>query len=199
MRLVASSLAAVSALGLAACAVQPPAGPSFAAMPGPGKTFDQFQADNARCQVAAQRSIPTSPAQAANQSAVGSAVLGTAIGAAAGAALGAAGGAAGVGAAIGAGTGLLAGSAIGAGNAQASGAAMQQRYDITYAQCMTAAGETVPQPTAAAGYPGGGYPAGGYAAYPAYGYGYPYPYPYYADYWPPVAFGFGWGGGWHGH
>ena len=83
------------------------------------------------------------PAQAANNSAVGSAVVGTALGAAAGAALGSIGGAVGAGAAVGGATGLLAGSAIGAGNAQASGAAVQQRYDMTYTQCMVSKGDTV--------------------------------------------------------
>jgi hypothetical protein len=196
MRYIATSLAVAGSLGLAACAVAPPPGPSFAAMPGPGKTFDQFQADNARCQqVGVQASGPVSPAQAANQSQIGSAVVGTALGAAAGAAIGAAAGGAGVGAAIGAGTGLLAGTAVGAGNAQASAAGVQRAYDIAYAQCMAAAGEKVPDLTA--GYPAGAYPAYGYG-YPAYGYPY---YPYYGYYGAPVAVGvgWGWGGGWGWH
>jgi len=158
MRVVTTSLAVAGALGLASCAVQPPVGPSFAAMPGAGKTYDQFQADNGRCQQAASQAMgPMSPAQAANQSAVGSAVIGTALGAGAGALLGAAGGSAGTGAAIGAGVGLLAGSAVGANNAQASAATLQQRYDTTYAQCMTAAGNSIPPPPPPYGY-----------AYPAY-------------------------------
>ena len=63
-------------------------------------------------------------------------------GAAAGAAIGAASGAAGAGAAIGAGAGLLAGSAVGANNAAATYGGVQQLYDISYTQCMTAQGNT---------------------------------------------------------
>jgi hypothetical protein len=199
MRIIASSLAVAGSLGLAACAVAPPEGPSFAAMPGPGKTYDQFQQDNQRCQyVAKQAAGPNSPAQAANQSAVGSAVAGTAIGAGAGALLGAAGGNAGVGAAIGAGAGLLAGSAIGANNAQASAAGLQRVYDINYAQCMAAAGEKVPDFTGPPGYPPPPYPAGYVAPPPPYGYAYP---AYYGPgyYYPPVEVGIGFGYGWHRH
>jgi uncharacterized protein YcfJ len=197
MRYVATSLAVAGTLGLAACAVEPPQGPSFAAMPGNGKTYEEFQQDNYRCQQTAMQSVPYSPAQAANQSAVGSAVIGTALGAAAGAALGSVGGAVGAGAAVGGAAGLLAGSAIGANNAQASSAGLQQRYDVTFAQCMAAAGEKVPDLTANSG---GGYPAPAVAYAPAYGYPAYYPPPYY--YGPPVAVGvgFGWGGGyWRRH
>jgi Glycine-zipper domain len=190
MRGVGSSVALIGVLGVAACAVQPPQGPSFAAMPGNGKTFEQFQGDDARCRgVALGANGGVTSAQAANQSGVGSAVAGTALGAAAGALLGSTGGAVGAGAAIGAGAGLLAGSAIGAGNAQASSASLQRNYDNTYAQCMVAAGESVPTY--------GGPPYAAYPPYPAYGYAYPPPVVGYA-YGPPVAFGFGWGwgGGW---
>jgi uncharacterized protein YcfJ len=179
MRIVATSSALAGMLGLAACAVQPPAGPSFAAMPGNGKTYEQFQADNARCQQTAQQANGSmTPAQAANQSAVGSAVVGTALGAGAGALIGAAGGAAGAGAAIGAGAGLLAGSAIGANNAQASAASLQRNYDTVYAQCMSAAGDQVPGMSGgAAAYPPGTYPPGTYppGAYPPPPPGYAYP------------------------
>ncbi len=184
MRRVGTSVALAGVLGLGACAVQAPTGPSFAAMPGNGKTFEQFQADDGRCrQVAMQANGNVNPAQAANQSAVGSAVAGTALGAAAGALIGSTAGAVGAGAAIGAGAGLLAGSAIGANAAGASAASLQRNYDITYAQCMAAAGEQVPT-------------AGAAPAYPAYGYAYPPGYygPY--AYGPPVVFGW-WG--WHRH
>ena len=186
-----------STVALSACAVAPPPGPSVMAMPGQGKTFAEFQQDDGYChQAAAQSTGGASPAVAANNAAVGSALLGTALGAGIGAALGSVGGAVGAGAAIGGATGLLAGSAIGAGNAQASGAAVQQRYDMVYAQCMASKGNSVqPAPGAYAG----GY-APGYAPAPAYAYGYGYPSPYYypygpAWYGPSVAIGFG--GGWH--
>jgi hypothetical protein len=133
-----------SVLALSACAVAPPSGPSVMALPGQGKSFQAFQQEDVSCrQYASAQTGGASPAQAATNSAVGSAVLGTALGAAAGAALGSVGGAMGAGAAIGGATGLLAGSAIGAGNAQASGASLQQRYDIAYTQCMYANGDTV--------------------------------------------------------
>lgn len=189
MRRIGSYVALAGAVGLGACAVRPPAGPSFAAMPGDGKSFAQFQDDDGRCrQTAAQANGNVSPEQAASQSGVGSAVAGTALGAAAGALLGSAGGAVGAGAALGAGAGLLAGSAIGAGNAQASAGGLQRNFDVVYAQCMAAAGEKVPDLAASGPYP---------APYPGYAYGYP---PYYGPppvvYAPPVTFGFGFGGGW---
>jgi hypothetical protein len=119
--------------------------------------------------------------------------VGTGIGAAAGAVLGAAAGNPGVGAAIGAGSGLLMGSAIGAGNAQASGAALQQRYDMGYQQCMYANGNKIQQaaePSAPYGYGPGYYPYGYPSAY--------YPaYPYYPPVTGSIFIGGGWG--WGGH
>ena len=187
-----------AAAALGACAVAPPPGPSVMALPGQGKDFAAFQQDDAVCQEYAwQQTGGTSPAGAASQSAVGSAAIGTALGAAAGAAIGAATGAAGAGAAIGAGAGLLTGSAIGVNTAAASYGGVQQHYDVSYTQCMTAHGNSVQgPPTGYAGYP-----------YPAYPYPYPaYPYPYaYPGYYgpaffaPSVAIGFSSGGwGWHG-
>lgn len=203
---VAAPLALIGALGLAACTVGPPSGPSFAAMPGPGKTFEQFQADDARCRQAAMAANGNvTPGEAATQSGLGSAAIGTGLGAAAGALLGAAGGSAAAGAAIGAGAGLLGGGLIGAGTAQASGANMQRNYDVTYAQCMAASGDSVPGP---------GGPPPGYGGYPGAEGGYGYAPPAYAPpaYAPPVAYGapvvvapppvvglgFGFGGGWGG-
>ena len=164
-----SFVALIGVLALTACAVQPPTGPSVMALPAKGKSFTDFQQDDAACQQYASASIGYgSPAKAASDSAVGSAVLGTAAGAAAGALIGAAAGNPGVGAAIGAGSGLLLGSAAGSANAQLSAGALQHRYDMHYLQCMSAKGESVPTT-------GGGRP------YPSsYAYGYPpYPYPYY--------------------
>lgn len=186
-------------IALAACAVAPPTGPSVMAMPGQGKSFEAFQQDDGLCRGwATQQTGGAQPGQAATNSAVGSAVVGTALGAAAGAALGSVGGAVGAGAAIGGATGLLLGSAVGASNAQASAGNIQQRYDMAYAQCMAAKGDSVqiPQPAyASAGYPAYGYPAYGYPAYGYPAYGYP-AYPYYGS---TVIVGGGWGWGWHGH
>ena len=189
-RLLPLAAVATGALGLAGCDVPPPAGPSVMALPGSGKSFQAFQQDDLLCrQYAAGQTGYANPSQVATQSAVGSAVVGTAVGAAAGALIGAAAGNPGAGAAIGAGTGLLAGSAVGASNAQTSGAGLQERYDMAYAQCMTSSGNTIAAPPAVPAY---GVP---YAA------PYPYAYPAYPYYWgPSVSLGFygGYGRGWYG-
>lgn len=129
---------------LGGCVVMP-SGPSVMALPGTGKSFDQFRADDASCrQYAFVQVGGVNAGQAATTSAIGSAALGTAVGAAAGAAFGG-----GQGAAIGAGAGLLAGGAVGAGTAQTSGYGVQRRYDYAYIQCMYAAGDRVPVPASA--------------------------------------------------
>lgn len=138
-----AGLAGVLALG--ACAVQPPSGPSFTALPGRGKTFEQFQVDDASCrQYSSLQSGGTAPGQAAQQSGVATAVGGTVLGAAAGALLGSIGGNVGAGAAVGAGTGLLLGGATGAGNASDTANSTQHRYDSAYSQCMYAKGNQLP-------------------------------------------------------
>jgi hypothetical protein len=130
---------AVATLALSACAVMP-SGPSVMVLPGTGKSFDQFRADDGNCRQYAFGQVGgVSSAQAANASAVGSTVVGTALGAAAGAAFGG-----GEGAAVGAGVGLLTGAAVGASNAQYSGYGTQQQYDAAYLQCMYASGHRVP-------------------------------------------------------
>jgi hypothetical protein len=145
----------------AACAVPMPAGPSVLAVPGKDKTFAQFQQDEGSCRYYAQSQIgPTSPSQAATESGVGSAAVGSAVGSV------------GAGAAIGAGTGLLVGSGVGAENATLSAGQVQQRYDFSYIQCMTAKGESVQSPPPPA-YSYAPYPYPGYAYSPAYGYPYP--------------------------
>jgi uncharacterized protein YcfJ len=130
-------IASLSFLG--ACSVMP-AGPSVMALPGTGKTFDQFRADDNSCrQFAFQQVGGVSTNQAATASALGSAAVGTALGAAAGAAFNG-----GSGAAVGAGAGLLAGSVFGAGAAQSSAYDVQRRYDYAYLQCMYASGDRIP-------------------------------------------------------
>lgn len=145
---------------LSACAVVP-TGPSVMALPGSGKTFDQFRADDGNCrQFAFQQVGGVSANQASTASAIGSAAVGTALGAAAGAAFNG-----GSGAAVGAGVGLLAGSMFGANAAQGSAYDVQRRYDYAYMQCMYAAGDKVPVPGRMHGYysGGGGGGGGGYA------------------------------------
>lgn len=132
-----SPLAALLALG--ACATIPN-GPSVMAMPGTGKSFEQFRGDDADCRQFALGQIGGATANdSAVESGVKSAALGAAIGALAGAAMGGH-----QGAGVGAGMGLLAGSAAGAGASQASGYGAQRRYDHAYIQCMYAKGDRVP-------------------------------------------------------
>jgi hypothetical protein len=199
MRIIWPSLALAAGCGLGGCAAPLPTGPTVLAVPGPNKSFAQFQTEDAGCRNYAQAVIgPTSPSQAATQSGVGSAAVGTVLGAAAGAAIGAAAGNPAAGAAIGAGTGLVLGAGAGSTNAAYSGAAVQRSYDFAYIQCMVSNGDKVESyPTYAAAGPGPyaylPYPY----AYPYLGYGYGYP-AYFGG--PVLAFGFGggWGGGWGG-
>lgn len=133
-------LAGVSALLLAACATPAPTGPGILVLPGTGKTFDQFRADDQDCRGFAYNQIGGKAAEQATQdSATKSAVVGTAIGTAAGALLGG-----GEGAAIGAGVGLAGGSVVGADSSRATAGSQQQRYDHAFTQCMYAKGHKVP-------------------------------------------------------
>ncbi|WPB85117.1 glycine zipper family protein [Sediminicoccus rosea] len=171
-------------IGLGACTIGPPQGPSVVAMPPQGKDFGQFQREDAFCQQTAMNSLGLNSEQAPAQAAIGSAAIGTAVGAVAGGLIGAATGNAGAGAAIGAGTGLIAGSVVGAGAAQNTNLSMQGRYDVTYSQCMASYGNTV-QPLQVS------VPVPVYAppVYPA-----PYPYGVYVG--PRVGWGWGYGWGW---
>jgi uncharacterized protein YcfJ len=112
--------------------------------PPPGKSFEQFQADDAICRQWAAQQIGLSPQEAANQNTVTGAVVGTVVGAGLGAAIGSVSGSAGAGAAIGAASGLLVGTASGASAGQEYGWRAQRRYDIAYQQCMYAKGNQIP-------------------------------------------------------
>lgn len=128
--------------GLLTACVSMPTGPSVMTLPGSGKSFEQFRADDYECRAYAYQQIDgRTPQYASQASGVESAVIGAGLGAAAGAALGG-----GRGAAIGAGTGLLAGGVAGSGTATASGYMSQERYDMSYIQCMYAKGHRVPVP-----------------------------------------------------
>jgi Glycine-zipper domain len=120
-----------------------PTGPTVMVLPGPQKTFDQFQRDGMVCQQFAQQKVAPAGEAAVNNAAA-SAAVGTALGAAAGAIIGSATGQAGAGAAIGAGTGLLFGSASGGNVAYASSYQIQRSYDVAYMQCMFAHGNQLP-------------------------------------------------------
>jgi hypothetical protein len=118
-------------------------GPTVQVMPGPGKSFDMFQSDNASCKGFAAGQVQ-GQADAANQQAVGAGVLTTVIGAGLGAAIGGASGNAGAGAAVGAASGAGVGTAIGANGSSYAQLTIQQQYDNAFSQCMYAKGELVP-------------------------------------------------------
>jgi hypothetical protein len=140
MKPIALTTLVAATLALGACAVAPPSGPSVLVLPGEGKSFDQFRADDYECRQFASSQIGGAQAsQAAVNSGLTSAAVGTAVGAAAGALINGSNGAA-----VGAGSGLLIGSAGGVGAAEASANTLQQRYDIGYQQCMYAKGNKVP-------------------------------------------------------
>jgi hypothetical protein len=139
MRILSSFLVL---LALGGCATLP-TGPSVRVLPGPNKTFAEFQADDAVCRQWASQQVGMSPQDTANQNTATGAVVGTAAGAVLGAVIGSASGHAGEGAAIGAGSGLLLGSAQGASTGQYYGSEAQRRYDIAYEQCMYAKGDQI--------------------------------------------------------
>ena len=139
MRLAMKVSALALPLLIAACTTMP-SGPSVMVLPGTGKSFDQFRADERECKSYALESVGGVTAnQAAQNSGVASAVVGTVVGAAAGAAIGGH-----EGAAVGAGTGLLVGGLAGTESAEYSGYGVQRRYDVSYVQCMYAKGHQVP-------------------------------------------------------
>lgn len=134
-----SSALVVGVLALSACTTVP-TGPSVMVLPGTGKSFDQFRADDMDCRQYAQYQNGGQTAGSnASDSGVRSAAVGTVVGALAGAAIGG-----GRGAGVGAGVGLLTGSAAGANSANASAYGTQRHYDASYQQCMYAKGHRIP-------------------------------------------------------
>lgn len=139
MRPALRSASLLALLALGACTTLP-SGPGVLALPGSGKSFDQFRFDEYECRQYASAQVGgTTAEQAAVDSGVKSAVIGTVVGAAAGAAMDG-----GRGAAVGAGVGLLGGAAAGSSAASASAYELQRRYDFAYIQCMYAKGHKVP-------------------------------------------------------
>ena len=135
-RLGGSAIALVALVGC----VTVPSGPSVMSLPGTGKNFDQFRADDFECrQYASSQVGGITPNQASVDSGVQNAAIGTAVGAAAGALIDGSSGAG-----VGAGVGLLFGTLAGSSAANASSYSLQQRYDIGYTQCMYAKGHKVP-------------------------------------------------------
>jgi uncharacterized protein YcfJ len=115
-------------------------GPTIPVMPGPNKSLESFQADEATCEHYASQRV-AGQAESANTTAVGEALLGTALGAGLGAAVGG-----GRGAEIGAASGAIVGTGVGANTSGWAQMSIQQRYDVSYAQCMETRGDHVPGP-----------------------------------------------------
>jgi hypothetical protein len=137
----ARNAGAAVALSLVAGCVTMPSGPSVMVLPGQGVSFEQFQTDELTCRQYAFVQIGGANANAAaNNSAVTTAAAATAIGTAAGALIDGSK----EGAEVGAGSGLLVGSAMGANSSGQSSYALQQRFDMSYIQCMYAKGNLVP-------------------------------------------------------
>jgi hypothetical protein len=134
-----SSAVLAGVLALSACTTVP-TGPSVMVLPGTGKSFDQFRADDMDCRQYAQYQMGGQTSESNSMDAgLRSAAVGTAVGALAGAAIGGSRGAG-----VGAGVGLLTGSAAGSNAANASGYATQRQYDYAYQQCMYAKGNHIP-------------------------------------------------------
>jgi hypothetical protein len=136
-------MALLTLLAVGGCATLP-TGPSVKVLPAPGKSFEQFQVEDAICRQWAGQQIGMTAQETVNQNTAAGAVVGTVVGTGIGAALGAASGNAGAGAIIGAGSGLLVGTATGSNAGQYYGYEAQRRYDIAYEQCMYAKGNQIP-------------------------------------------------------
>jgi hypothetical protein len=143
MIIKSAALAVAGGLLLTACATVP-TGPSVMVLPGNGKNFQQFQSDDAMCRQWASQQTGVTTERASTGNTVTGAAVGTLLGAAAGAAIGAAAGSPATGAAVGAGAGLLGGTAVGASSGTSARISVQQRYDMTYMQCMYANGNQIP-------------------------------------------------------
>jgi outer membrane lipoprotein SlyB len=133
----------LAAAVLSGCATVP-TGPSVMVLPGTGKSFESFQADDAVCRQWANQQTGAESKNTANETLASGAGIGTLAGAALGAAIGGASGNVAEGAAIGAGSGLVLGTAAAAGPAQSAGQEVQRRYDNAYQQCMYAKGNQIP-------------------------------------------------------
>src|SRR5258708_26899943 len=107
-------------------------------MPGPNKSFEAFETDDVVCRNFADQTLGSGE-NSANNSQLGSAALGTLLGAGLGAAIGG-----GRGEAIGAGAGAVGGTVVGTSGTQHQEYSLQQRYNISYQQCMYSKGNQVP-------------------------------------------------------
>ena len=140
MKVYTRTAAGLMALVALAGCVSRPTGPTVAVMPGPGKSFEQFQTDDLVCKGYANQQV-AGEENSANNTQLGTAALGTILGAGLGAAIGG-----GRGAAIGAGAGAVGGTAVGGANASNAQHSLQGRYNIAYEQCMASKGNRLPTP-----------------------------------------------------
>lgn len=138
MKMRAAAFAGVSALVLLGGCAEVPYGPTVPVMPPHGKSFAQFQREDAECQDYAESRV-AGKAKHANDRAVATAILGTALGAGLGAAVGG-----GEGAAVGAASGAIVGTSIGANDSRYAQGSIQGRYNVAYAQCMKSYGNELP-------------------------------------------------------
>jgi len=133
-------MAMLAVLPFAAGCASLPSAPNVMALPGTGKSFDEFRADDRVCRDYAFQQIGgKAREEAARDAAIRDAAVGTAIGAVAGAVIGGRSGAG-----VGAGTGLIVGSVAGSESGRIAGYGSQRQYDHAYAQCMYAKGHRVP-------------------------------------------------------
>jgi hypothetical protein len=138
MRAGMYAAAVLTVIGLSACATAPMS-PSLVTLPGTGRSFDQFRADDYNCRLYGEVQIGLRPAQSAAAAAM---TVGTNPGAP-GATTSTAFIGGGQGGAIGQAVtppGVIPSSNLPAGTAYAA----QQRYDNAYIQCMYASGNRVP-------------------------------------------------------
>ncbi len=138
-------------LFLIGCA-QTPMGPTVNVMPGPGRSFSDFQTDQMVCKNFAENAV-SGQARNANVRGVGAAAVTTVLGAGLGAAIGG-----GRGAGIGAAGGALGGTGVGALTSSNAQGSIQDQYNNAFAQCMYTKGDQVPgfTPIAPAAAPSGG-------------------------------------------
>lgn len=121
-----------------ACA-QTPMGPTIQVVPGPNKSFSNFQSDQAICRNFAEQAV-RDQARNANLRALGAGALTTALGAGLGGAIGG-----GSGAGIGAAAGALGGAGLGAVRASNAQNSIQAQYNDAFTQCMFSLGNAVPR------------------------------------------------------
>lgn len=133
----ATVLTFIGALILSACA-ETPDGPTALVLPGPNKSYEDFQKDKNFCITQAASAVDDQAEKENHRAILGSlltAGLGTGLGAAIGG---------GTGAAIGAGGGALGGAGVAKGYSESKQGNIQTQYDNAFIQCMIAQKNVLP-------------------------------------------------------